>query len=107
MTATFGKRDLIDGVNDATKGDRKDYLTRGDVEQIVNATIDQVQEIVARGDEVRIPGFGTFSRSLRRARQQANPQTGETMQLPAAYVPKFKAGKTFKDLVGRTKPNTW
>ena len=43
--------------------------------------------------------FGTFSVSHRAARSGRNPATGATIKIPAANVPKFKAGKKLKDAV--------
>ena len=51
------------------------------------------------GQEVRIPGFGTFKVSNRKARKARNPQTGAEMQIAASRVPKFTASKTLKDLL--------
>jgi nucleoid DNA-binding protein len=44
-------------------------------------------------------GFGTFKVSQRKARQGRNPLTGESIQIKAARVPKFVAGKALKDAV--------
>ena len=49
------------------------------------------------GDQVALVGFGTFSVRERAARSGRNPQTGETIQISAAKVPSFKAGKALKD----------
>jgi DNA-binding protein HU-beta len=59
-----------------------------------------VTEAVAGGDKVSIPGFLTFDRAERAARTGRNPATGGEIQIPAATVPRVKAGKTFKDAVG-------
>ena len=53
--------------------------------------------------KVQLVGFGTFETSKRAARKGKNPQTGEAIKIPAATVPKFKAGKALKDLVNGTK----
>ena len=58
-----------------------------------------VREAVKKGEEVRLVGFGTFKLGKREARVGINPQTKEKMKLPAANIPKFKAGKPFKKLV--------
>jgi len=42
-------------------------------------------------------GFGTFESRARAARSGRNPQTGETIQIAAANIPAFKAGKGLKD----------
>ncbi len=49
------------------------------------------------GQEVRLPGFGTFKVSKRAERKARNPQTGAEMTLPASRVPKFTAAKALKE----------
>ena len=49
--------------------------------------------------KVTLVGFGTFSKSRRKARKGRNPQTGETIKIKASNVVKFKAGKALKDAV--------
>jgi len=44
-------------------------------------------------------GFGTFSVKARAARTGRNPQTGAAIQIAAANIPSFKAGKALKDAV--------
>jgi DNA-binding protein HU-beta len=52
-----------------------------------------------KGEEVSIAGLGIFSVKTRAARQARNPRTGETLQVPAMKVPKFRAAKALKDAV--------
>jgi len=54
---------------------------------------------VKKGNKVALVGFGTFSVSKRKARTGRNPQTGATIKIAARKVPKFSAGKAFKDAV--------
>ncbi len=54
-----------------------------------------------KGQKVSFVGFGTFSVTKRKARMGRNPQTGAALKIPAARVPKFKAGKTLKDAIKR------
>ena len=49
--------------------------------------------------KVTLVGFGTFSKSRRKARKGRNPQTGETIKIKASNVVKFKAGKKLKDAI--------
>ena len=49
------------------------------------------------GNSVALVGFGTFSVKARAARTGRNPQTGEEIQIAAANIPTFKAGKGLKD----------
>ena len=65
----------------------------------VNAVFDSIEETVASGDKVSLPGFGTFERKHKEARTVRNPQTGESMISEAKNVPLFKAGKAFKERV--------
>ena len=58
-----------------------------------------ISETLAKGEEVKISGFGTFSVSERAAREGRNPMTGETIQIAASKSPKFKAAKALKDVV--------
>jgi DNA-binding protein HU-beta len=65
----------------------------------LDSFIDGVVKSVKKGNKVAFVGFGTFSVSKRKARTGRNPQTGEPIKIPARKVPKFSAGKTFKDAV--------
>ncbi len=58
-----------------------------------------VTTALKKGQKVSFVGFGTFSTSKRKARTGRNPQTGEALKIPAARVPKFKAGKSLRDAV--------
>ena len=76
-------------------------ISKKDAEKAVTAMIDTIVENVAQGNEIRIVGFGTFERHERGERKGCNPQTKETITIPASKVPTFKAGKAFKDAVDK------
>jgi DNA-binding protein HU-beta len=62
--------------------------------------IDGVTKALKKKDgKLTLVGFGTFSKSHRKARKGRNPQTGETIKIKASNVVKFKAGKKLKDAV--------
>ncbi len=65
----------------------------------LDGVIEAITKAVKKGDKVSLVGFGTFSQSKRKARKGRNPRTGETIKIAAAKLPKFSAGKTFKDAV--------
>ncbi len=71
-------------------------LTRRDSERAVNAFLEAIQDALAEGDKVSLVGFGTFEVRERGARVGRNPQTGETVRIPATKVPAFRAGKGLK-----------
>ncbi len=65
----------------------------------LDSFIESVSGALKEGDSVALVGFGTFSVRERAARAGRNPQTGETIQIAAANIPAFKAGKALKDAV--------
>lgn len=65
----------------------------------VKCFFSSVTSSLKKGQKVSFVGFGTFSVTKRKARTGRNPQTGEPLKIPAARVPKFKAGKTLKDAI--------
>ena len=79
----------------------KTGLAKKDAEKAVAAVLDSVKEAVAKGDKVQLVGFGTFEVRARAARTGLNPQTKETINIPASKAPVFKAGKAFKDAVAK------
>jgi DNA-binding protein HU-beta len=74
-------------------------LTKTDTESVLNAAIDTIKKSVKKGDDVTLIGFGTFTKSKRKARMGRNPQTGKEIKIPAMTVPKFRAGREFKNYV--------
>lgn len=65
----------------------------------LDAVIDSVTDALKKGDQVALVGFGTFLVKERAARTGRNPQTGAPIQIAAAKIPGFKAGKALKDAV--------
>jgi DNA-binding protein HU-beta len=74
-------------------------LSKADAGRALNAIIDNITKALKKGDKVALVGFGSFSVSKRKARTGRNPQTGATIKIAARKVPKFSAGKTFKDAI--------
>lgn len=88
----MNKRELVQVVA-ARVGDNKTAT------EAVNAVIDAIQKAVAAGDKVAITGFGSFEQVNKPARTARNPQTGAEIQVEESWVPKFRPGSDFKDLV--------
>ncbi|UTV26925.1 nucleoid-associated protein HU-beta [Photobacterium atrarenae] len=74
-------------------------ISKASAGRALDAFIDAVADSLKAGDQVALVGFGTFSVRERAARTGRNPQTGEEIQISAAKVPGFKAGKALKDSV--------
>ncbi len=68
-------------------------LTQSQAEAALSATLEAIQGALKGGDSVSLVGFGTFSANQRDARTGRNPRTGETIQIAAKTVAKFKPGK--------------
>jgi DNA-binding protein HU-beta len=84
------KNDLVSAVATSTG------ISKSDGANAVDAMLDSIAGALKDGEEVRLPGFGTFSVRQRKASEGRNPRTGEPIQIPASNQPKFKAGKTLK-----------
>jgi DNA-binding protein HU-beta len=65
----------------------------------VDAITSAITKALADGDQVTLVGFGTFSVRERAARKGRNPRSGEEIQIAAAKLPAFKAGKSLKEAV--------
>ncbi|MEW6065597.1 MAG: HU family DNA-binding protein [Bacillota bacterium] len=77
----------------------KTNMHKKTIEEVLTAILQSIEESLVKGDKVQLVGFGTFETKLRRAREGRNPQTGETIQIPATRVPVFKPGKSLKDAI--------
>lgn len=73
--------------------------TKADAERAVETVIDCITDSLKSGQEVSIAGLGIFSAKMREARTARNPRTGESIEVPAMRVPKFRAAKGLKDAV--------
>ncbi len=88
----MNKSELVEKIAEATQ------LRKSQVEEALNETLSLIKSSVKKQD-VTLIGFGTFTKSKRKARMGRNPQTGKEIKIPARTVPRFKAGKDFKDTV--------
>lgn len=89
----MNKADIIDKVHETVGG------TRANAERAVEIAIDSIVDSLKQGKEVSIAGLGIFSSKTRNARVGRNPRTGESIDIPAMRVPKFRAAKALKDAV--------
>lgn len=89
----MNKGDLISKVAEGAD------VSKAQAEDALNAVLESIGGALKSGDSVTLVGFGTFSISRREARSGRNPQTGETIQIAAKNVIKFKPGKKLTDSV--------
>ena len=89
----MNKSQLIDALA-ARLGDRRTAASA------VDGLLSTIVETVQSGESVSLTGFGVFEPRARAARVGRNPRTGQTVAVPAATVPAFRAGTAFKTAVG-------
>lgn len=82
----MNKADLVNSLSEKTG------LTKTKSNEVIDAVISSISEALKSGDKVTLVGFGTFTTTQRDARKGRNPKTGETLEIPAKRVAKFKAG---------------
>ena len=91
------KAQFIELVANRLDGDKKR------AQQSVDAFIDEVQTLVARGERVALTGFGIFEKRVRAARIARNPATGAQVRVKKTAVPAFRAGAEFKAVTSGAK----
>jgi DNA-binding protein HU-beta len=74
---------------------------KSQTEQMLDATLELILRTVSKGEEVKLVGFGSFTRTERKARPGRNPKTGEYAEVPGMPVPRFKPGKEFRTRVSK------
>lgn len=89
----MNKQELIDAVAESAD------LPKASATRAIDAVLDTITGALKAGDSVSLVGFGSFNVKARAARTGRNPQTGATINIAAAKVPVFKAGKGLKDTV--------
>jgi DNA-binding protein HU-beta len=77
----------------------KTGLKRAQVKEFFDELADLASNEVKNNGEFALPNFGKLVLSERKAREGRNPQTGETIQIPAKTTLKFRLGKSIKDTV--------
>jgi integration host factor subunit beta len=69
------------------------HLYRRDLDNVLDAILDQIAAALARGGRVELRGFGAFSVKNRRARAGRNPRTGAPVPVGQKSFPCFKTSK--------------
>ncbi len=87
------KAEIIDAIAEAAE------ISKTAAGKALNTFLDSITAALQSGKSVSLLGFGTFSVKTRAARVGRNPKTGQPINIDAANVPLFKAGKALKDAV--------
>ena len=78
---------------------QKTGLSKKDVNEVINATIETIEEALKKGEKISFIGFGSFETVTRAPRVARVPKTGQEIQIPETKTVKFKAGKRIKELL--------
>lgn len=89
----MNKTELVEAVADHAE------MSKAQASRAVDGFLATVTASLSKEEDVALIGFGTFTVRERAARTGRNPQTGATIQIAAAKIPAFKAGKALKDAV--------
>lgn len=87
------KKELIVKITKETE------LSQQAVSSVVESMIEQIRSLLSRGDRITLSGFGTFLTRDRAQMSGRNPQTGESIVIPAHRAVKFSASKKLKGVV--------
>jgi Bacterial nucleoid DNA-binding protein len=80
---------------------KKFELSNAKANEVVGFVLDTIAGSLIKGKDVLFVGFGSFSVKKRKARMGRNPQTGESIKIPAKKVVHFSAGKSLKNSVNK------
>ena len=86
------KKELIKVIAEETN------LPERTVRKVMNTFVDVATKLLAEGEKVTLTGFGTFCMAETKPRKGRNPRTGETIEIPARRVVRFRKGKLLKDI---------
>lgn len=95
MEKPLNKQELVAAV--AEKVD----LSKVKSAEVVDAVLSTIEETLAKKQEVRLVGFGSFVTATRKAAKGRNPRTGEEIDIPASISVRFKPGKLLKEAVSK------
>jgi len=84
------KFDIIRNVNEQLGFSKKDSTT------IVESVLEIIKDSLARGEKIKISGFGNFVVKKKNARRGRNPQTGEEIEITSPKVLNFKASQVLR-----------
>ena len=87
----MNKAELVEAVAE------KAELSKRDAEAAVDSVFEVIEAAVVKGEEVKLSGFGIFSKKARAAREGTNPSNQKKIKIPASNTVAFKVSKAFKE----------
>lgn len=74
-------------------------LSKVKAKEIVDTVLAEICNVIADHDSVYFQELGTFGATFKEEHEMRNPATGETITVPAKYVPTFKFGSQIKNCI--------
>lgn len=76
-------------------------LPQREASSIITTILDSMTNALAKGDNIEIRGFGSFSVKEYGTYYGRNPKTGEKIKVKPKKLPFFKVGKELKEMVNK------
>ena len=89
------KADIVDQVYVKTG------LSKKESADIVEKVFELVKETVAKGEKIKIAGFGNFVVKEKSTRRGRNPQTGQEIEISSRRILTFKPSQILKSAINR------
>lgn len=96
-TFNMNKSELVDAIAADAE------ISKAAANRAIDAFVAAVTKSLGKGEDVTLIGFGTFTVGERAARTGRNPRTGEEIKIKATKLPKFRPGKSLKEVVASSK----
>jgi integration host factor subunit alpha len=71
-------------------------FSKKDAAKIVESVFELMKDSLARGEKIKISGFGNFSVKEKNSRRGRNPQTGSEIEISARKVLTFKSSQVLR-----------
>lgn len=87
------KADIVEAIYE------KIGFSKKEAADLVELVFDTVKDTLAKGEKIKISGFGNFVVREKRSRTGRNPQTGESIEISARKVLTFKPSQVLRSEV--------
>jgi integration host factor subunit alpha len=71
-------------------------FSKKDAAKIVESVFEIMKDSLARGEKIKISGFGNFSVKDKKSRRGRNPQTGSEIEISSRKVLTFKSSQVLR-----------
>jgi len=90
---TLTKSDIVENLNNEIG------LNKREAKELVDMLFNDIKNLLSKGHEVKLSGFGNFQLRDKSSRPGRNPRTGEDVEISARRVVTFKSGHKLRESV--------